>query len=105
MANNDNIPGMIDNLNAMPFLALIAAMAVMGASAILVTVARYFDQTGGGLLIATVIVVGFITGTFASMIYDIKQTPLTEILVGALAAALGGIVAHYLGTNRDPGAK
>jgi 1,4-dihydroxy-2-naphthoate octaprenyltransferase len=97
--NPETTPGYIDNLNAMPFLALIAAMCVMAASAVLVMLARYFDRTGGAVTIAIIVVVGFITATYASMIYDIKQTPLTEILVGALAAALGGVVAHYLGTR------
>jgi uncharacterized membrane protein YeiH len=96
-------PGVIDNLNTMPYLALIAAMAVMIASAALVTFARYFDPTRGAVTIAIIVVVGFITATYASMIYDIKQTPLTEILVGALAAALGGVVAHYLGTRESKG--
>jgi len=100
MTSNDNIPGMIDNLNTMPYLALIAAMAVMTASGILYSITRTYSIIDGALIISLIIAIGFITATFASMIYDIKQTPLTEILVGALAAALGGIVAHYMG-RRD----
>lgn len=87
---------MIDNLQAFPYLALIAAMAVMAASLIIIWVTNHF-QINGGLVVSIIIVVGFVTATYASMIYDIKQTPLTEILVGGLATALGGVVAHYLG--------
>lgn len=91
-----NIVGSIDNLNALPYLALIAAMSVTAASLIIVFVSHYC-QIPGSLVISVLIAVGFITATYASMIYDIKQTPLTEILVGGLATALGGVVAHWMG--------
>ena len=87
----------VDYLSSMPFLALYAAMAVMLASAILIVVAHYFDKTGGSLTISIIITVAFVTATYASMVYKIQQTPLTEILVGGLATGLGGVVGFHLG--------
>ena len=91
-----------DYLLSMPYLALIAAMAVMAASALLMVCAQRFDPTMGVLTISIILAVAFVTATFASMVYNIQQNPLTEILVGGLATALGGVVAHFLGTrNRE----
>lgn len=92
----DNIVGSIDNLNSLPYLALIAAMSVATVSTIIIWIVKRFEIEGA-LAISILLVVGFITATYASMIYKIEQTPLTEILVGALATALGGVVAHWMG--------
>jgi len=85
-----------DYFLSIPYLALIAAMAVMAASALLIAVARYFDRTRGALTLSIIIAVAFVTATFASMVYKIQQTPLTEILVGALAASLGATITYWM---------
>lgn len=92
----DNVIGSIDNLNALPYLALIASMSVAAISTLIIWIIRKFE-IDGAMAISIILVVGFITATYASMIYKIEQTPLTEILVGALATALGGVVAHWMG--------
>lgn len=86
-----------DYLTSQPYLALTAAMAVMIASAAIITASRYFDPTNGVLTLAVIITVSFVVATYASMIYTINQTPLTEILIGGLATALGAVVAYWMG--------
>lgn len=89
-----------DYLLSQPYLALAAAMAVMGSSAIIIIVARHFDSTNGVLTLAVIITVSFVVATYASLIYNIQQTPLTEILIGGLATALGAVVAYWMGRDR-----
>lgn len=88
-----------DYLASQPYLALMAAMAVMVASAVLITASRYFDQTQGILTLAVVITVAFVVATYAAMIYQVQQTPLTEILIGSLSTALGAVVAYWMGRD------
>lgn len=89
-----------DYLLAQPYLALGAAMAVMIASACIIAISNRFDSSGGVLTLSTIITIAFVVTTFASLIYDVQQTPLTEILVGGLSTALGGVVAYYMGRPR-----
>lgn len=89
-----------DYLLSQPYLALTAAMAVMLASAGVLAISSRFDNSNGVLTLAIIITVAFVVTTFASLIYNVQQTPLTEILVGGLSTALGGVVAHYMGRPR-----
>jgi hypothetical protein len=86
-----------------PYLILIAAIAVMFMSITVVVITKYFDGSKGVLAISLLIVMSFILATFASMVYEIKQTPLTEILVGGLATGLGGVISFYLGRRDNSG--
>lgn len=91
-----------DYLLSQPYLALVASMSVMAASAALIVVANHFDPTKGVLSLAIIITVSFIVATYASLIYQVQQTPLTEILIGALATALGAVVAYWMGRDNRP---
>lgn len=90
-----------DYFIAYPFVALVAAMAVVGATLIAVYVANRWDRTGGELTLAVLIVIGTVTAAYASMIYNIQQNPLTEMLVGSLATALGAVMARWMGRIVD----
>lgn len=72
---------------------------VIGVLTIFVLFASFrFDQkTHGFLTISILIVMGFITACFGAMIYSIPTNPATEILVGAMATALGAIVSQWIG--------
>jgi ABC-type Fe3+-siderophore transport system permease subunit len=83
-----------------PYIALIAALAVMVMSMVIVWVTIHF-HIPPSLILSVLIITAFITATFASMVYQIQQTPLTEILVGSLATAVGAIVAQQFG-NKNP---
>lgn len=89
-----------DYLLSQPYLALVASLSVMATSAVLIAVANYFDPTKGVLSLAIIITVSFIVATYAALIYQVQQTPLTEILVGSLATALGAVVAYWMGRDR-----
>lgn len=83
--------------------AFIAAISVAVVTAGIVAVSRKYDHTGGLLTLSCLIVQGFITASFASMIYNVQQNPITEILVGALATSMGAIVAYWMsGTRPHP---
>lgn len=83
-----------------PNPAFFSAALVVIVSAAIVIVARRYDPTEGLLTISILVVAAFITAAFASMIYDVKQTPSTELLLGALATSLGAIVAHWMSPRK-----
>ena len=78
----------------------IAAITVAAMTVVIVMVARRFDRTGGMLTISILVVQGFITGVYGAMLYEIRQNPITEILVGALATSMGAVIAHWVGGTR-----
>ena len=70
--------------------------------AVLVLIAsRRFDTTGGLLTLSIMIVAAFISVTFTALLYDIKQTPLSEILVGAMATSIGAVIAFWMSRRGD----
>ena len=79
----------------------IAAITVAAMTVVIVMVARRFDRTGGMLTISILVVQGFITGVYGAMLYEIRQNPITEILVGALATSMGAVIAHWVGGTRQ----
>jgi peptidoglycan/LPS O-acetylase OafA/YrhL len=84
-----------------PIIPLIGAIVVGSVGALILIASRYYDRESKGFLtISILIVFAFITATFASMIYSIQLNPITEILVGALATALGAIVSQWGGTKQ-----
>lgn len=80
--------------------AFVAALSVALVTTLLLAVYRKFDRTGGLLTLSILIVQGFITASFASMIYNVPQNPVTEILIGALATSLGAVVAYWMSGPR-----
>lgn len=89
--------------NAIPFPALFGAMVIAIMASVVLTVSWYFDQrTRGFLTISIVVVLSFVAATFASMIYTVPTSPVTEILVGALSTALGAVVSQWVGRERKP---
>lgn len=83
-----------------PFPALITAAGSVFFAAVIVIVARYFDVSGGLFTISAMVIIAFIAATIASMVYNVPQTPTTEILVGALATSVGAIIAFWVSGKR-----
>ena len=84
----------------LPYPALITA-AGTGLLTILVIIgAYYFDRSHGLLTLSVLIIIAFIAVTLASMIYQVPQTPTTEILIGGLVSSVGGIVAYWMSKGR-----
>lgn len=79
--------------------ALVAAVSVPIVTGGIMFLARKYDKTTGLLTLSVLIVQGFITAAFASMIYNVPQNPVTEILVGALATSLGAVVAYWMSAS------
>src|SRR5215469_12951109 len=79
------------------FAAFIAAVTVALVTAFIVFIAKRYDPTKGLLTVSILVTQGFVTAAFASMIYDVRQNPITEILVGALATSMGAVIAHWTG--------
>ena len=80
-----------------PYPAFLTTFGITLVSAIVVAVAHRFDRTHGMLTLSVLITVAFIAATIASMISPVPQVATTEMLIGALATALGAIVALWLG--------
>ena len=78
----------------------VAAVTVVLCTCLIIYTCRRWDRTGGMLTLSILIVQGFITGTYGAMLYEIRQNPITEILVGALATSMGAVVAHWSGGPR-----
>lgn len=79
-----------------PFPAAVGATASAILVVLVLSASRYFDTTGGLLTLSIMVVMAFIQVVFASLIYNVPQTPTTEILVGALATSLGAIIAYWM---------
>jgi len=95
----NGLAGYIESSPINPALIPLIAGIAVGLVVILILVAsRYSDQnTKGFLTISLLIVFAFIMAAFASMVYQVPTNPATEILVGALATALGAVVSHWVG--------
>ena len=84
----------------LPYPATVTAVIVAIITIAVVAAARYCDPTRGQLTISVMLVLAFVATTFASILYAVPQIPSTEILVGALATAVGAVVAYWLGRGR-----
>lgn len=82
-----------------PLPATLGTMAALLMAVVVLLASHRFDATGGLLTLSIMIVAAFISVTFTSMLYNIQQTPLTEILIGALSTSVGAIVAFWM-SNR-----
>lgn len=82
---------------SIPFPAFVTAAGAVLLTCLIVVVMHYFDASKGRTTISLLIVIAFVAATFASMIYPTQQTPIVEILIGGLSAALGAVAAHWLG--------
>lgn len=80
-----------------PFPASIAAGIVVFLAVLTLLASSRFDQTGGLLTISILIVAAFIAVAFTSLLYNYQQTAVVDILVGALATALGAVVSYWMG--------
>lgn len=88
----------------LPLPALAGAAGSLLLAMLIIWVSKQFDTTRGLLTISVMILVAFITATFASMIYQVPQVPSTEILIGALATSVGAIIAYWMsGKHRNGG--
>jgi drug/metabolite transporter (DMT)-like permease len=78
--------------------ALFGGIAVGILTVMILFAAFRFDRsTHGFLTISILIVMGFVLSCFGAMIYSIPTNPATEILVGAMATALGAVVSQWIG--------
>ena len=85
---------------AFPLPATLGTLAALLMATLVLIASHRFDSSGGLLTLSIMIVAAFISVTFTSMLYPtVQQTPLTEILVGALATSMGAIVAFWM-SNR-----
>ena len=82
-----------------PFPALVTGSLTAVMASLVIVVAHYFDQTRGLLTVSLLVLMAFIIVVVASLIYNVPQTPIVDILIGALATALGAVVAHWVGRN------
>lgn len=102
--SSDSAPSLTDNAFSWPTFPLPATLGTVAAltMAVLVLIAaRRFDTTGGLLTLSIMIVAAFISVTFTALLYDIKQTPLSEILVGAMATSIGAVIAFWMSRRGD----
>jgi len=65
----------------------------------LLVLTHFYDPTCGRITISLLITIAFVAATSGSMIYPTQQSPLVDILIGGLGAALGAVVAHWLGVD------
>lgn len=87
----------------LPLPALIGAVGTAVLAILIVIVAKKFDSTHGLLTISVMVIMGFITATFASMIYSVPQVPTTEILIGGLSTSVGAVIAYWMSSARRGG--
>ena len=84
----------------LPLPATLATAGVLMLAVILLLVSHRFDTTGGLLTISLVMLSAFVGVTYTTMLYDVKQTAIMDILVGALATSVGAIVAFWMTGGR-----
>jgi hypothetical protein len=82
---------------SIPFPAFVTAAGPVILTGLIVVVMHYFDASRGRTTISLLIVIAFVAAPFGAMIYPTQQTPIVEILIGGLSAALGAVAAHWLG--------
>jgi len=70
-------------------------------TAALLFVAGKFDPTHGTLTISILVTVSFFAVVAVCLFYTIPVDEATSMVIGALVAAFGAVVAHWLGRPRD----
>lgn len=81
------------------------ALTVVGAvvaTAVLLTIARYFDPTGGPLSISFFVAIAFVSVAIFCLFFTIPTDEITSSVIGGLTASFGAVVAYWLGRPRDP---
>lgn len=84
-----------------PYPGLVTASGVALVSMAVLVASRHFDTTGGLLTLSLLIVLAFIAVSLVSMLYDVPQTPTTEILIGSLATSLGALMSFWMSRRKD----
>ena len=75
---------------------MVTAGGIAVLTILVMIVAHRFDGSGGWFTLSVMMVLGFIAVTLASMIYEVPQTPTTEILLGSMSTSVGAIVAFWM---------
>lgn len=88
------------NWPTFPFPASIAAGIVVILACLALLAAHRFDATGGLLTISLMVVAAFISVNFTGILYGVPQTPINEIMIGALATSLGAVIAFWMSGGR-----
>ena len=83
-----------------PLPASIAAAIVIAVAVGAVVAARWADPTQGLLTISVIVVSAFVGVTYTGILYGIPQTPVNEIMIGALATSLGAVIAFWMSGGR-----
>ena len=84
----------------LPYPALITAAGTATLTVMLLVASHYFDHSGGLLTISIILILAFIAVTLASLIYEVPQNPLTEILIGSLSTSVGAIIAFWMSKRK-----
>ena len=79
-----------------PFPASVAAWAVLLGAVGLLAASRYLYPTQGVLTVSLTILAAFTAILFTGILYGVPQTALNEIMVGALATALGAVISFWM---------
>lgn len=80
----------------LPFPASVATVIVILMSVLLVVIANRFDNSGGIITVSVLVVAAFISVNFTGILYGVPQTPINEIMIGALATSLGAVIAFWM---------
>lgn len=78
-----------------PLPVAIAMGGVVICVAVLLWVVSRLDASHGIIAVSLFLLVTFAAALVFSLIHTIPQDPSTEVLVGALAAAVGGLTTYW----------
>jgi hypothetical protein len=104
----DMIGNVADAFNPPPkvelsnYPSVVAVIATVSFTAILLIAAKRYDPTGGALTISILITLGMLGAVSYCLIFTIPNDDITPGIVGGLTAGFGAVVAHWLG-HREGG--
>lgn len=80
----------------------VAVVGVVVMTAVALVIAKHFDQTGGQLTVSLMVVLAFIAVVAFCLLFNIPANDeVTPGVVGALVAAFGAVIAHWLGNRKS----
>ena len=79
----------------LPYSAMFGCTLAIIFSCFVIYFAGKYDKTGGPLTVSILFIVTFMGVITYCLIYTIPQDPTTATMSGALAAAVGAIVAYW----------
>lgn len=104
----DLIKDAVDAFNPPPKVALssypsvVAIIATVVFTALLLVVSHKFDTSGGALTISILITLGMLGAVAYCLIFTIPNDDITPGIIGGLTAGFGAVVAHWLGRAKEP---